>query len=376
MIPRLRSLSGPRRRRWLALALLPTLLASCGAPPGIGASLAYALIINSGRADLTGYTLEYTVQADPWRLDHRTRGDVLVEAITLAETVRDEPLPVRSNEQGLFRFRELPDGEPVFMRGRFSDRPKRIAYTFGRPRVPTECAAALEFTPKRRIQNHPAGADCELSLASTVLARAIARSDWLPESFEPHLAPQLMGLLWDRLVLMIPVLAAEAGMSPEAFIDAFLSQERLADAQAGWVGSIDVVKRIIWDDPELTRLVSELGQAWLNVTFSLQAVGDNRATYPGERLPRHVARGPARLVCTLPPDAPAFVAITFWLNNEQVAVAERRGLTWQARIETSERPDGPYAVTAQGRTSPAAAPVTLGKAFLYIDNQRKLKGCL
>ena len=93
------------------------------------------------------------------------------------------------------------------MRGRFSDRPRRIAYGFGRPRVPTECTTALEFTPKRRIQNHPTGADCELSLASTVLARAIARSDWLPESFEPHLAPQLMGLLIGRYVLrMNPLL--------------------------------------------------------------------------------------------------------------------------------------------------------------------------
>jgi hypothetical protein len=359
-------------------ALLPVLLAltACGAPPTAGASLAYALIINSGKADLTGHTLDVALLDEPFRVSHRQAPRIPVEAITLAGSLRPDTPPVTSDEAGFFRLKDLPDGEPIFLRGRFSRNPPRVAYAFGRPRAPELCNGQLAGGgAPRRVLSHPAG-EVELSLASTVLARAIARSDWLPESFDPYQTPDLLARIEARLTALLPQLAAEAGLTPAGYVDAFLGQEDLGDPRAGWVADIDVVKRVIWDDPELARLVAEFGQSWLNVTFTIQAVGDNRATYPGERLPRHVARGSTRLVCTLPPDAPAYARVSFWLNNEEVAAAERRGQTWQARIETTRWRDGGYVVTAQGRTAEADAPVTLAKAFLYLDNGRGLRGCL
>ncbi|MEB3329469.1 MAG: hypothetical protein VKQ33_09585 [Candidatus Sericytochromatia bacterium] len=357
--------------------LLPALVAltACGAPPPAGASLAYALIINSGKADLTGLTLDVGVQDEPFRLTHRPAPRIPVEAITLAGALRPGTSPVDSDEASFFRLKDLPDGEPIFLRGRFSLAPPRVAYAFGRPRAPVLCDGQLAgVLPPRRVLSHPAG-EVELSLASTVLARAIARSDWLPESFDPYQTPDLLARIEARLALVLPQLAAEAGLTPSAFVDAFLAQEGLGDPRAGWVAGIDVVERTIWDDPELSRLVAEFGQSWLNVTFTIQALGDNKATYPGARLPRHIARGSTRLVCTLPPDAPAYTRVSFWLNNEEVGAAERRGQTWQARIETTRWPDGGYVVTAQGRAGMEEAPVMLAKAFLYLDNGRGLKGC-
>ncbi|MEB3223195.1 MAG: hypothetical protein VKS61_14055 [Candidatus Sericytochromatia bacterium] len=357
--------------------LLPALglLAACGAPPTVGASLAYALIVNSGKADLTGHTLSPVLRDSPFGVGHAQAAGIRVEAVTLAEAPRAEPTPVVSDGAGFFRLKDLPDGEPVFLKARFSLDPPRVAYAFGRPRAPVTCVGLLEgVVPPRRVLSHPP-ADVELSLASTVLARAIARSDWLPESFDPYQTPDLLVRIEARLAVVLPELAAETGLTPAALIDAFLAQEALGDPRVGWVDGQDVVKRVIWDDPELARLVAELGQAWLNVTFTIQAVGDNRATYPGQRLSRHVARGSTRLVCSLPPDAPAYDGVSFWLNNEQVAQADRKGQTWQARIETGRWPDGGYVVTAQGRPAGGGAPATLTKAFLYLDNGRGLKGC-
>ena len=112
----------------------------------------------------------------------------------------------------------------------------------------------------------------------------------------------------------------------------------------------------------------------MNITFSLQNVGVNRATYPGGRLNRHVARGEARFVCTLPAGAPNYQRVSFWLNNEEAGQAEPVGATWQSRLDTSRWPDGAYVLTARAQLPDNAASISVGKAYLYLDNARRYVG--
>lgn len=357
----------------LALGALCSLW-SCGAPGEPVANLAYALIINSGQANLPGVALQYEAAEPFTRFEHRSVADVGVQLIFADDLPKPAFSPQRTRADGSFKFLNLPDGEPQFLRGEFATTPPQYVYAFARPLAPPDCTAVLleGLRPPRRILHHPADAGVELSLVSTLLARAVARSEWLPETFEPHLAEGLLTRIENRLVWVLQELAERSGRPVPDLIRVFLEQRNLADPAYGWVEGIDLVQLVIWDDPEIAALINEAGQAWLTVTFSLQNVGVNRASYPGGRLNRHVARGEARLVCTLPPGAPNYQALSFWLNNEEAAAAERVGLTWQTRLDTSRWPDGAYVLTARAQLP--AGPVSVGKAYLYLDNAQRYVG--
>jgi hypothetical protein len=349
---------------------------SCGAPVAPGANLAYALIINSGQADLPGVALKYDSPEPFSRFTHAVVPDVPVQLVHYDDRPKTAISPQRTRNDGTFKFLSLPDGEPQFVRGDFATTPPQYVYAFARPLAPPDCTAALleGLRPPRRILNHPPDSGVELSLVSTLLARAVARSQWLPETFEPALAEGILTLIENRLALVLIALSKRSGRSVDELVRLFLVQRDLSSPLAGWVEGVDLVQLVIWDDPDISALINQAGQAWLTVTFSVQNVGLNRAAYPGGRLNRHVARGQARFVCTLPPDAPEYQTLSFWLNNEQAAVAERIGITWQTRVDTSRWPDGAYVLTARGQRPDAPEPVNVGKAYLYLDNERRYVG--
>ncbi|MEB3197822.1 MAG: hypothetical protein VKP62_11520 [Candidatus Sericytochromatia bacterium] len=353
-------------------------LAACGVPPAPAANLAYALIINSGLAEQPGYTLAPVLESPFVRLGHRPLSRTPVAVVNLDGRPRSDRAPVTTDDAGAFKFRNLADGEPIFLRAQFASDPPQVLYAFARPKAPMDCAEVLlrGLPPPRRLLHHPPHRGVELSLASTILARAVARSEWLPETFEPDQASNLLAHIEARLVTVLDQLSAKSGKPVDELVTAFLSQEMPPDPSYGWVEGVDLVQLVVWDDEEISKTISESGQAWLNVTFTIQAVGDNRASYPGQRLQRYLARGETRFVCTVPPDAETYQAVSFWLNNQKVAEAERKGLTWQARVDTGDWPDGPYAVSAQAWRSSQRDPVLLGKAYLYLDNARRyVQGC-
>jgi hypothetical protein len=351
-----------------AAACSPTPVSVAGQSQG---QLSFRLLIDNGTSTVSGRVMSPETLLRQGTRMFTDGGSRLKETLVAGATIevvdaegkpREGVPAVKTDEDGRFKLRGLRIGEAGFLRASFVDAKgkTRYLYTYVRPSGEAGCS--------------------EISLPTTLIAGKIANDGFKAPLYDPDKLAPLPAKIREALPGSLQAAAGSgsSGADPlQALLDAVtiattpsgvqvnLPEPARPDAAPGLDPLKELLDNVIKAKPEVGQDLEQAIDTFLVVTFSIQRMLDNEAVFANKQETRSMMIGQARLFYALP-DA-GYQGVTFWLNNDKAAEATFENGQWVARLDTRQKADGPYVLSACARAADGKLKV-LTRAYVYVKN--------
>lgn len=347
--------------RWLVGAFALACTACAGTPVTPQAELGYRLVVENGTASISGQVSApktfFATSAGMFERDDQ--GELqLAETAVAGATVRaldatgqlnGRVLPVQTDERGRFTIRGLRLGESAFLQAQFkgANAEERSLYAYVKPERAQVCAT--------------------INLASTLVVHKMLRSGQAAAAFSAEKLAEVIKATEAKLPELLIDAAELAGGNLDQVVGQVLQQATTTGPGGGGLsGSVgSTIDRLFDQDPVIRDGMNNAIDTYLDVNFTVQAMGVNMAPVVHSERIRQLLIGKVELVCQA--GAQPYTSVSFWLNNQAVAEAQFDGQAWVAALDSQGFADGPYVLSAVAKRKDADTPAVM-RAFVYVRN--------